>query len=108
MAPEILFARTAVLVGIGLLGAALFAAWSARNMARRVVAIAVVFLAALLALAALGAPQALVLAAACAMFAYVALGVTLLVRAQESYGKLDSGLWDEGDSETERVQEDEP
>lgn len=76
----------------------------AASFAKRVAGVMIAFLAALMALAVLGAPPAASAAAIAIAFAYVAIGVALAVRIQEAYATAESAevdAADDGDEPTE-------
>jgi hypothetical protein len=67
-----------------------FAAWVSANAVKRVAALTVALLGALLGAAALGAPSALLVGGAALGFAQLAVGASVAVRLQESYGAVET------------------
>lgn len=92
-------ALTAAAVVLLLAGAA--SAWTSANALKRLGGLVVAALGAIVALAALGAPQALLIAAAAALFAQIAVGAALLVRLQEDYGGVEIPEIDFADAQSE-------
>jgi hypothetical protein len=86
MSADLFVARALVAVAVMLTMCGVFAAWVSANVIKRVAALTVALLGALLGAAALGAPVALLIAGAAAGFAQLAVGAAIAVRLQESYG----------------------
>jgi multisubunit Na+/H+ antiporter MnhC subunit len=89
--------RALVAVAIALLLCGVFAAWTASNVLKRVAALAVAMLGAIVGAAALGASSNLLMAAAAIGFAQLAVGAATAVRLQESYGEADTEEIDAAD-----------
>ena len=94
--------RASLAIGVLLALAGAAVAWSSPNLTKRLVAICVSVIGAIVALAVLGAPQALLAAAAATGFAYAALGAALSVRAQESYDGVEAPDLDAADAADEK------
>lgn len=86
-------------VALLLIGAA--ASWSAGNAVKRLAGFLVAELGALLALAAIGAPEGALIAGAAAALAQLCIGVALVVRLQEAYGGVDAAEIDAADDQSE-------
>lgn len=86
MSADLFVARALVAVAVMLTMCGVFAAWVSANAIKRVAALTVALLGALLGAAALGAPAPLLIAGAAAGFAQLAVGAAIAVRLQESYG----------------------
>ncbi len=82
-----------------LLGAAV--AWAAANATKRVAAIVVAHVGAVLALGALGAPPALLIAGVAIALAQCVFGAAIVVRLQEAYGAIEAGEIDGADDAAE-------
>jgi hypothetical protein len=91
----------ALALAAALLMAGGVSALAAASFAKRVAGVMIAFVATMLALAVLGAPPAASAAAAAIAFAYVALGVALLVRIQEAYATAESVEVDAADDRDE-------
>ena len=91
-----LFAAAVVLL---LIGAA--TAWRSAHAAKRLAGLLIAEIGALLALAALHAPEAALIAGVAAAFAQLALGASILVRLQEAYGGVESPDIDAADEDSE-------
>jgi len=89
----------AVALVIALAGA--FAALTSANVVKRVTAVLVALIGAMLALAALGAPASALIVGGALVFAYGAVGVALIVRLQEAYGGVEIGDIDSADAQSE-------
>ncbi len=76
---------------------------TAGSVGKRMMGLATLSLAALYALAALGAPQSLLIAAAFAGLCQIVLGIGLMVRIKEDYGSAEARDLDDGDRESERT-----
>jgi hypothetical protein len=101
MAPLVSALHLALAAGIVLLMCGVALGWASVSVAKRVVGVIVALLGAIVGLAALGAPQAMMIAGAAALFAYVTMGVGLLARLQEAYGATDVADIDRGDADAE-------
>lgn len=97
MAPEFFLVRALFAAALVLLLAGAVAAWASHNALKRLAGIALAMLGAILCLAALGAPNALLIAAAGAAFAQLAIGVAVSVRLQEGYGAIEAPEIDQAD-----------
>lgn len=97
MAAELLLTRALFAAAVVLLLAGAVAGWTSHNALKRVAGIALAMLGALVSLAALGAPNALLVAAACALFAQLAIGAAVIVRLQEEYGAIEAPETDQAD-----------
>ncbi|MEQ1618808.1 MAG: hypothetical protein ABL883_10755 [Terricaulis sp.] len=73
------------------------------NAGKRLAGAATVMLGAVLALAALHAPQIFISAATAVSFGYAALGALVLIRLQEAYGDTELAAIDAADDDAERV-----
>ena len=82
--------RAIVAVAVGLLMCGVFGAWVSTNAAKRIAAVTVAMLGAVLAAAALAAPPSLLIAGAALGFAQLALGAAIVVRLQESYASIEA------------------
>lgn len=91
-----LFIAALVLVSMGAV-----AVLGSANALKRVAGMVVAQIGALIALAALGAPQALLSVGALVAFAQTALGVALVVRLQEGYGEVEMHGIDAADAASE-------
>lgn len=76
-------------------------AWAATNTAKRVVGVLIVLAAALVAMAAIGAPTSAFVIAVVLAFGYCALGAAILVRLQEAYGTIEAREIDAADDRDE-------
>lgn len=90
--------RALLTVGIALIALGASAALASSNVMKRLGAALVAHVGAILALAALAAPTVLLVTAAAAAMAYLAIGVALLVRAQEAYGAIEAVELDGADA----------
>lgn len=86
-----------------LMGAAVVALTS-NSLGRRLGALIVAHVAVVIGLAALGAPGGVLIAGVASGFVYCALGVSLLVRAQEMYGSAEIEEIDAADDQGERTE----
>jgi hypothetical protein len=98
MAGDSLILHMTLGASAALLTSGSFAAWASANAAKRLAAIAVALIGALLAAAALNAPAALLVTGAAAGFAYLAVGAAVVVRLQESYGGIETPQIDAEDA----------
>lgn len=71
------------------------------NLMKRLAAIAVAQIGAMIALATLGAPSQALVAAGAIAFAQIAVGAAILVRLQESYGDTEASEIDAADAADE-------
>jgi hypothetical protein len=103
MAPELIIERLHLAVAVALTMAGVVTAWTSANAVKRVLGLMSALIGAVIALAVLSAPSALMMAGAGAGFAIVIAGAALLVRSQESYGGTELAEFDAADalSETE-------
>ncbi|MBY0562857.1 MAG: hypothetical protein K2P58_01625 [Hyphomonadaceae bacterium] len=81
----------AYIVGALMLVAGVVGAWMSANLIKRLVGVAVAHIGAILAAAAVGAPQALLIAGAAIGLATVAVGAAIAVRLQEAHGTVEAG-----------------
>lgn len=95
-----------VLVGAAalLLMLGVVTAWASTNGLRRVIGVIISGLGALLALASLEAPSGALAGGVALLFAYLAVGAALIVRAQEAYGGIELNEIDMADAEAGREQ----
>ncbi len=84
-------------LAIVLVAAGIVAAFAAANIAKRLAGLVVALIGAIVALAAVGAPDALIVGAVVVGFAQTGLGAAILVRVQEEYGDTESGDIDAAD-----------
>ncbi len=77
------------------------AAYTSSNAIKRVVAVLLGLIGAVLVAALVGAPPAATLVGVALMFGYAVLGIALTVRAQESYGSIEVADLDAADDQTE-------
>lgn len=89
-------------VALTMIGA--IAAWAAANALKRLVGLVIALIGAMLAAAALGAPAPFLVAGAGLIFAHLALGLSLLVRLQESYGAVETTEIDAADRKAEAAE----
>lgn len=101
MAPDVLIERILLAGAVALLVVGAVAAWTSANVAKRVAAIALAHIGAVVALAVLGAPGPALIAGVGAAFAQLTLGVALIVRLQESYGAIEAPEIDAADASSE-------
>lgn len=87
--------------GLALFVIGVVTAWGAGASAKRLIGLAIMSLGSVLALAALGAPQGLIVAAVLAGLAYIVVGTALMVRLQEAYGGVEAAMFDRADRESE-------
>ena len=90
--------RAVLAIAVALLLCSAFAAWAAANAIKRLAAVIIALVAAIMAGAASGAPGALLIGAAGIAFAYLAIGAVLVVRAQEEYGVVETSEIDSADA----------
>lgn len=101
MTLEFLLERAHLALAVALLLVGVVTAWTSTNVAKRVGGVVVALTAALIALAVLGAPPALLIAGAGLGFAQLVVGAALLVRLQEGYGGLEAPEFDAADADSE-------
>ena len=101
MSPALVASAAAFAVAIALALIAALTAHASANATKRLVAVIVALFAAILALAALGAPQTALIAAGAVAFAYCVIGVALVVRLQEAYGVVEVAEFDAADEASE-------
>jgi multisubunit Na+/H+ antiporter MnhC subunit len=89
MSDTLFITRALVVASVALVMCGAFAAWASANAIKGVAALVVAMAGALCAAAALGAPSALLIAGAALGFAQLAVGVSVTVRLQESYGAIE-------------------
>lgn len=97
MAPELLLTRALFAAALVLLLIGAVAGWAAPNAIKRLAGVALAMLGGILGLAALGAPNALLIAGAAVVFAHLALGAAVVVRLQEDYGAIEAPETDQAD-----------
>jgi hypothetical protein len=100
MGPLVL-AHLALAAGIVLLTCGVALGWASVSVAKRLIGVIIALLGGIVGLAAIGAPQPMMIAGAATLFAYVTVGVSVLARLQEAYGATDVGDIDRSDAETE-------
>lgn len=93
-----------IALGLAVLAVGALTAWVSNNAVKRVVGVGVCVIAAMLVLAALGAPAALIVAAAGILLAVLALGAALVVRLQETYAGVEAHEFDAADRTDEPVE----
>lgn len=76
-------------------------AWSAANAPKRTAGVQIAMLGACIGLAALGAPGTFMLVAIAISIAHLALGLSIVVRLQESYGAVEAPEIDAADMRPE-------
>lgn len=101
MAGELIVARLELAVAAALLILGALTAWSSANVVKRLIGLTLAQLGALLGLAALGAPNAALLAVIAVALAQLILGAALAVRLQEAYGGVEAPEFDTADDQTE-------
>ncbi|HRE46079.1 MAG TPA: hypothetical protein PKY87_19210, partial [Terricaulis sp.] len=74
------------------------------NAAKRLAGLVFALMGAVLALGVLGAPAALLAGAVALAFAYLALGLALMVRQQETYGGVETTEIDAADRKAEAAE----
>lgn len=89
------------LVGVALLIAGASAAWASTNLVKRLVGLAIAHLGAIVSAAAVGAPQALLIAGATIGFAGLAIGAAIVVRLQEAHGVIEAAAIDAADRDAD-------
>jgi hypothetical protein len=94
LGPQLCFAA-----GVALLICGATLAWSSVSFAKRVAGVLLALMGAIVAAAALGAPQQALLGGAAVLFCYAAIGVSVLVRLQEAYGSTQIDDIDAADAE---------
>jgi hypothetical protein len=97
----LLIERALFAAAVVMLMAGAVSAWSSDNAAKRVAGLVIACLGAVIGLAALGAPAGALLAGGAAGFAYLAVGIALLVRLQEAYGGIEATTIDSADAQSE-------
>lgn len=95
---EYVLTRAVLAIAVALLLCGAFAAWAAANAIKRLAAVTIALVAAVMAGAALGAPGVLLIGGAGVAFAYFAVGAALVVRAQEEYGAVETSEIDSADA----------
>lgn len=101
MAPELLVDRLHLAAAAALLMVGAVAALTSTNVAKRIAALLIAQIGALLGLAGLGAPNAALMAGIALALAQLVFGVALLVRLQESYGGVELQEFDAADEQSE-------
>ena len=101
MTLDVLIFRAEIAIALVLLLAGAVAAWASANVAKRITGVFLAHTGALLALAALGLPGIVLIAAVCIALAHLIVGAALLVRLQEAYGGVEVREFDEADEQTE-------
>ena len=101
MAPALIAGAAAFVIAVALALIAALTAHVSANATKRLAAVIVALFAAMLALAALGAPQAALIAGGVIAFAYCIMGVALVVRLQEAYGGVEVAELDAADEASE-------
>jgi len=104
MEPHLILTRALLAGAVVLLMVGVVAAWSSDHATKRVIGIVVALLGALVGLAALSAPSALLIAGVAVLFGHVAVGVALVVRLQEAYGGVEAPAIDAADAQSEPVE----
>lgn len=79
-------------------------AWLGANAAKRLAGLVFALMGAVLALGVLGAPAALLTGGVALAFAYLALGLALVVRQQETYGGVETTEIDAADRKAEAAE----
>jgi hypothetical protein len=93
--------RALLACAIVLLTAGAAASWISSNAGKRIGGAVVAWLGAIAALAALRAPEGLLVAGAAAGFAQVLVSAALMVRVQEAYGAIEAPEIDAADAQSE-------
>jgi hypothetical protein len=88
-------------IAAALLMAGVATAWSAANLMRRMMGVAIALIAAVVAASVLGAPDQVAIAATALAFVYLVAGVSVLVRLQEAYAASDTPDHDAADDAEE-------
>lgn len=101
MAPALLVLRLGLAASVVLLACGVALAWTSASFAKRVAGVIIALTGAIVGLAALGAPQAMMIAGAATLLAYVAIGVGVLARLQEAYGVTEIADIDSADADAE-------
>ena len=101
MAPTLLVLRLALAASIVLLACGVALAWTSASFAKRVMGVMIALTGAIVALAALNAPQAMMIAGVAVLLAYAAIGAGVLVRLQEAYGAAEIAEIDSADADAE-------
>jgi len=101
MALDVLIFRAEIAVALVMLLSGAVAAWASANVAKRIVGLLIAHLGAVLALAALGLPDAVLIAGTGVALAHLIIGAALLVRLQEAYGGVEAREFDAADEQTE-------
>ncbi len=96
VAERLQFAASVALLMIGAV-----TAWTSTNVFKRVAGLVIALIAAILALAVLGAPSFALMAGVSAAAANLLIGLALLVRLQESYGGVETPEFDLADDQSE-------
>lgn len=91
-------ARALVAVALALSLSGVFVSWTASNAVKRVGALVIAMLGAVMAAAAVGASDKLLIAAVAIAFAQLPIGAALVVRLQESYGEVETDAIDAADA----------
>lgn len=103
MGHDIFVTRLILAVAVGLLMTGAVSAWVSANAAKRLAGVALAGLGAWMALAAMGAPNALLIAGVAVAFAQLAVGVAVLVRVQEGYGAIEAPELDQADRQDDTL-----
>lgn len=103
IAPLMPQAASIMLAGAILL-AGVATAVSNASVTKRLMGVLIAMIGALLAAGAVGAPVALLIAAAALTLAYAAIGAALLVRLQEAYGSIETNEIDAADAESDNLE----
>lgn len=101
MTLDVLIFRAEIAVALLLLLAGAVAAWTSANVAKRIVGLMFAHVGAVLALAALGLPDVVLITGVCVALAHFIMGAALLVRLQEAYGGVEAREFDAADEQTE-------
>ncbi len=101
MAPEHIAEALTLAIAVALMMAGSVTAWAASAAAKRVAGVLIVLIAAMVALAAFGAPAGAYMTAVAIAFGYCALGAALTVRLQEAYASTEAREIDAADDRDE-------
>lgn len=97
----LLLERVLLALAAALVMAGAATAWTSPNVVKRLAGVMIALLGAIMGLAALGAPNGVLVGGVAAAFGYVAVGAALSVRLQEAYGAVETPEIDAADEEDE-------
>ncbi len=105
MAADVLLLRAELAVALVLLLSGAVAAWASGNVVKRIVGLLLAHVGAVLALAALGLPDVVLMLGVGVALAHLLIGAALLVRLQEAYGGVEAREFDAADEQTEPTEQ---